>query len=289
MDHHQQNGNSDRQRHNEHPARVSIYNVAKDFSITQNPSDSWSYGWSTTLGGPLNLYPTTHQQYLGIWGWYDPTLGNEPNVLSNITNMPSGQDRLTWQPGQLSLHPGPNGEFGDVRWTAPSDGVAFIKGDFYGSLNTGGFLSTDVHVLQDGVPLFDGYIFGSSDVAAFNRIVAVKAGDTVDFAVGVGPDGNNISDTTGLDAKIRFLGTEDQKEIGRDGNQIFSLGDHLKSAARQGTNTDFLPRLSPKSDGTGGSTGWDRLVDYAGGAFHGNLALPDASSTATPVSLIGHG
>jgi hypothetical protein len=167
--------------------------------------------------------------------------------------------------------------------------VAVIKGDFYGSLNTGGFLSTDVHVLQDGVPLFDGYIFGSRDVVAFNRIVAVKAGDTVDFAVGVGPDGNNISDTTGLDAKIRFLGTEDQKEIGRDGNQIFALGDHLRSAVRQGTNTDFLPRLSAKSDGTGGSTGWDRLVDDTAGAFRGNLALPDASSTATPVSLIGHG
>ena len=98
--------------------------------------------------------------------------------------------------------------------------------------------------------------------------------------MGVGPDGNNNSDTTGLDAKTRFLGTEDQKEIGRDGNQIFALGDHLKRAVRQGTNTDFLPRLSPTSDGTWGSPGWDRLIDDTAGVFRGHLALPDESSTA---------
>jgi hypothetical protein len=40
MDYRQQNENGDHQRHNEHPARVSIYSVAKDFSITQNPADS---------------------------------------------------------------------------------------------------------------------------------------------------------------------------------------------------------------------------------------------------------
>jgi hypothetical protein len=82
MDYHQRNENDDHQRHNEHSARVSIYNVAKEFSITQNPVDSWSCGWSTTLGRPLHLYSTTHQQFPGIWGWYDPALGNKPNVLS---------------------------------------------------------------------------------------------------------------------------------------------------------------------------------------------------------------
>jgi hypothetical protein len=55
-----------------------------------------------------------------------------------------------------------------------------------------------------------------------------------------------------VDAKIRFLSTEDHEKIGRDGNQMFALRDHLKSAVRQGTDTDLLPRLSSASDGTGG-------------------------------------
>jgi hypothetical protein len=34
----------------------TVYDVAQDFSIASNPNGVWTYGYETTLGGPLTLY-----------------------------------------------------------------------------------------------------------------------------------------------------------------------------------------------------------------------------------------
>jgi hypothetical protein len=202
------------------PGKPETFDIASNFSTSSNPSDGWSYGWSTTLGGPLHVYPLTHQPYGGIVAWYDPVLGNEPNVSQNVTNAPAGDaDRLTWQPGEVSLSPGPNNEYSDIKWTAPGDGLVAVIGDFTGALNLGGFLSSDVHVLHNGVSLFDGSILSAADTAPFQQAVAVKAGDTIDFEVGTGPDASNVSDTTGLDATIKFLPLHGAVSVATGGNR----------------------------------------------------------------------
>jgi hypothetical protein len=63
-----------------HPRKPETFELSADFSTSGNPADGWSYGWSGTLGGPLQLYPLTHQPYAGIIAWYDPVPGNEPNI-----------------------------------------------------------------------------------------------------------------------------------------------------------------------------------------------------------------
>ena len=55
------------------------------------------------------------------------------------------------------------------------------------TLDKGG---TDVHILNNGVSAFDGQIKTTLDTSIFDLHVKIKKGDTIDFAVGVGPDGS---------------------------------------------------------------------------------------------------
>jgi len=63
--------------------------------------------------------------------------------------------------------------------------------------------TTDVHVLLDGgTHLFDGNISSFNAPLPFNLTRILAAGDTIDFAVGVGTDGSFAFDSTGLSATI---------------------------------------------------------------------------------------
>ena len=64
--------------------------------------------------------------------------------------------------------------------------------------------TTDVHVLHQGRPLFDGFVNvqGQGNESACEKTVRVEAGGTLDFAVGWG-NGQFGGDTTGISATIR--------------------------------------------------------------------------------------
>jgi hypothetical protein len=85
-----------------------------------------------------------------------------------------------------------------VRWTAPAATVV-IAGSFSAASTT----TTDVHVrLNSSTSLFDGQINGSGSAAPFSLTRAVAAGDTVEFAVGYGSNGNSNNDATTLAVTI---------------------------------------------------------------------------------------
>jgi len=99
------------------------------------------------------------------------------------------------------MHPGGAGQDSVVRWTAPSAGTFSISGFFEGIDPAP--TTTDVHVLLDGsTHLFDGSIGSFNVPLLFNLTRTLAAGDTIDFAVGVGSDGSFIDDSTGLSATI---------------------------------------------------------------------------------------
>ena len=173
---------------------TAVFDGAADFSATLNPTPLWAYGASPTLGSLVAF--TTHVVE-GISGWRDapgiPTSFGVPAVAYNHTSAPVG----LWPPGQLGFHPGPNGEFGVIRWTAPAGGEYQLRVKFSG----GDSATTDVHVLRTGLSLFTGNINGQGDTELFASPVTMSAGDTVDFAVGVG--GNHFfSDSTFTDIRI---------------------------------------------------------------------------------------
>jgi hypothetical protein len=184
------------------PAQAQAYDAAADFSATDNPNGAWSYGWSPTLGGVLNLY-VHHDNVAGVDFWRDQT---DPNVSHNSSGSRIRIGTVTWPPGQLAFHPGPFGEYAVIRWTAPADGFIAILAGFVG-LDFVGPTTTDVHVLYNDASIFDGEVtgFGEGSGPSFRTIVYVSAGDTIDFAVGDGDDGTYNYDSTGIDAIITYL------------------------------------------------------------------------------------
>src|SRR5712692_6647145 len=179
--------------HDPTPVSNLQFSAAGSFSNTSNPNGVWSYGFTTTLGGGFTLYTISGTTFLsGEVGWFGPIPG-APNAPGYplVVATPVGTPEL------LDMGPGPGGEYTVVRWTAASKGVWGVVGRFQGLGRT----SSDVHVLSNGTSLFDAALFGS-DSAQFALTMRTQPGDTIDFAVGFGPDRNFDFDSTGLEAVI---------------------------------------------------------------------------------------
>jgi hypothetical protein len=187
-------------------ARAQTYDCVKDFSINLNPNGVWSYGWTPTLGGTFSLYTVTDTTtVLGMQVWLESgTFGVDyPFVAQNDTTGTICFRTGCFPPTYLGMHPGYDGQYSVVRWTAPGPGTYGIKGRFVG-LDYVGPTSTDVHVrLNSEFPLFDGSITNYGSPLPFFRQVKIRnSGDTIDFVVGFGTDGNYYYDSTGSSCTI---------------------------------------------------------------------------------------
>lgn len=132
--------------------------------------------------------------------WHSPA-GREPWATLN----PSAQSvetpfSFTWPPRQVALHPGPQGEYSVVRWTAPAADRYRIAATFTGLFKA----TTDVHLLHNGRPQFTAQLNsgGNPNTATHTSELALAQGDTIDFVVGWG-NGSYGSDSTALTATIQ--------------------------------------------------------------------------------------
>ena len=185
-------------------------NAASDFSPTSNPNGLWSYGWTQTLGSTFILDTYHAVSSVGGDNWFPSISSPAPVVGHNGTGHAiSGAYSNILEPGQLGLHPGSDGADSVVRWTAPLTETVSLAASFTG-VDFVGPTSTDVHVLKNNVPIYDGAVngFGPSSAADFAQTLSVSAGDTIDFVVGYGADGSYSYDATGLDATITPLATQ---------------------------------------------------------------------------------
>ncbi len=125
----------------------------------------------------------------------------DPCVTFNATRDTIRALGITWSPGQLAFHPGRDGEYAVVRWTAPDEGDVDLSAVFTSIAERA---TTDVHVLHNGRGLFDAGINVQDGGAeqAFRKTLAVRAGDTLDFVCGFG-NGNYGADTTALAIAIK--------------------------------------------------------------------------------------
>jgi hypothetical protein len=181
-----------------------VYDAAADFSLASNPNGVWSYGYENSLGSSLILYDMANTTWFGnpgLQAWNSP-LGIDPNVVHNSTDMDIMFATSVILPARsLQFHPGPNGQFSVIRWTAPVAGEFNLDAAFRGN----DFVfptTTDVHILFNGNSLFSADVLAYGPGPSFSNIVSVKTGDTIDFAVGVGTDGSYIGDSTGISAII---------------------------------------------------------------------------------------
>lgn len=126
----------------------------------------------------------------------------EPFVAKNESDKTIKTLGIVWESGRLATHPGPNGEYGVIRWTAPTDAKCHVTATFDDT--TEAKTTTDVHVLHNGKSLFAGFINikDGGTQAKYDGTIKVKKGDTLDFAVGQGNESYG-GDTTALDVIIK--------------------------------------------------------------------------------------
>jgi hypothetical protein len=192
---------------------ATTYDLGRDFSFSQNPNGPWRYGY--TAGATLSVEAfqldtvTVVSAPVGFWHPADGDAGYYPYVAENSasTLMTDPTDSWAVQPGQVAME-GSSGQYSVVQFVVPSSADYDIEADFAGihvRLST-----TDVHVLINDISAFDaqidGYggdpsfhaVEGQSPQAGYRETRALQAGDLLSFAVGVGSNGTNANDTTGL-------------------------------------------------------------------------------------------
>lgn len=180
---------------------ATTYDAAGDFSPARNPTGVWSYGYSLSLGSPLILH-LDNRALGGLDVWQTDLGSGDPALVHNPSASSISYSTLKLEAGELTLHPGPQGQFQIVRFTAPSAGTWRVVGSFGGRDVVG--TTTDVHILADGLAIFDGAVsgFGPGTGPTFDQTVTLTAGGVLDFAVGFGANGHYFFDTTALDARI---------------------------------------------------------------------------------------
>lgn len=193
----------------------------REFSITKNPNGVWSYGYTSTLGGPFTLYSATKLNFYEEQGWdnwYSPEANwcDTPYASRGIVGRETQQlaNSLIVPRESLELHPSCTNDYAVVRWTAPVSGKYELHGNFFGMQTACGGTSTDVHIRWNSdTSLFDGGVYGLAQqrFAFVDLDEQVLAGDTIDFAVGFGDDGNYWCDSTALQLKIDLVPAIDVK------------------------------------------------------------------------------
>ena len=227
-------------------AYADIWSAVDDFptvtSSTSPYNGAWAYGYASTLN-PVNFTPdaTATPDYFGdgkAAGFYTATTGpysgnvsyNLPTVLKNISGGNLNESSInSWPTDVLLMHPGPNADYSVVQFTAPSTATYQV---------TGYFTALDIQtygVTNDSVSLTSG---GSSTLLysatsrtnpqnTFNFDLSLTAGQSLDFAVGLGPGNQFYNDSTG------FAATITTPEPGAYGVLVLGLGGLLAAVRRR--------------------------------------------------------
>jgi hypothetical protein len=186
------------------PPRRS-WDLAADFSASQNPSADWAFGWMSPGDDAFHPYTIPFAAYgLGLKEWRGPFLDDNgsapPDIICNPTDTAITVSDTTWLPHQVTFHPGQNGERGVVRWISPVTGLASLEAEFEGR---SGLVTSGVEIYQNSTRLFSGVVLGTGAESkiAFRTNLMVQAGDRVDFRLNYG-DGDWTSDTTQISVRI---------------------------------------------------------------------------------------
>ncbi len=200
-------------------AHADSFNAVASFCPTQ-PCNNFTYG--TVVGGSFSQFNVYTPNFIsgavvpGVNSYYGagmPSMGIPalPTVANynGATGSYSTYFTVNQPTTLLNLHPGPYNNPAVVRFTAPHAGTYNVSGIFQG-LDFAQGTSTDVHAgsFFSGEITGYGYAgasqtpFGPSNTLTFSGLQTLAAGQTLDFAVGFGTDGNYYYDSTGFDVTI---------------------------------------------------------------------------------------
>ncbi len=151
-------------------ATLPLVRALDDTRMVMLNSGRWDQQIDSTLSG------------LEVWCTPDDP---DPNVTRNSLDRPLSGLGVTWQPGQMALHPGPHGEYSVARWTVADTGQYDIEAAFAGIAHAA---TTDVHVLHNGESLYNSLLNldGRGNESAFSGSRAMTKGDTFGLRRGDG-------------------------------------------------------------------------------------------------------
>ncbi len=195
------------------PPRISpfgnrqVYSAVLDYDAGwiagTNPNGVWRYGWSSSLTSPLTLYsrhhvPAVDNNLKQMWDDPNNNEGFAPHVSRN-----SGADyndgNVVFAAGALLLSPGAGGTYSHVVFVTPSFGLYTVAATFYAQQYG---VNADVDVVVNGKVKFHDTITGIDQSQSFARTFLLKAGQTVDFAVGPNRQSELHAAHTGLEAIV---------------------------------------------------------------------------------------
>jgi N-acetylneuraminic acid mutarotase len=188
------------------PPPVASFDLSRDYSLAANPNGPWSYGYLTALshgsfgllgasrtfsadnGVPIAAWELETYQLPGVWKVLGPEVAH------------SDADHFTAEPGTVYFAPGADGapeNFGAIRFTVPADGGGNyrIETTVVSLFDHDRSRDADFHVLKNGQELFGQFLSPNSGTG-YSNVLALVAGDSIDFAIGRGADG--LTADTGL-------------------------------------------------------------------------------------------
>jgi len=156
-----------------------------------NPNGAWSYGYRNTVSSTdFSLFPemTDASWY---WGTADVLMWTLPSatfsgVNKNFTGATLRSVDITFPVDELLLHPGFDGNFAIVRWTAPEDGLYHLGTTFTSRYDPG---DNEIYVVVDGSSVFHDTVHGpsidpSQQSTTYTATLFLDSGTTIDFLVG---------------------------------------------------------------------------------------------------------
>src|SRR5207249_1143954 len=181
------------------------YDARKDFSLASNPAGTWSYGYELTTGGTFLRMPVASSYFtMPSWSRGDPAMlpfpFYYPFVAFNDKGGPYtfGVPAETLPADHLLMIGGADSARSVVRWTAPHSGSFRVEGRFQGLI----YSTTDATILlNSGTTILPTTPVGPHQTVGFSFVQALSAGDTLDFILGDGGNGN-FADNTGFNATI---------------------------------------------------------------------------------------
>ena len=197
------------------------WDLASNFSLSNNPNGQWSYGSSPTPGGTMTVFTRLQDATEvvtdggSIRGWkgenrqdlnYFPSItyfnGPANTNISFLTQL-NGVPVVTQRAGGVVLHPWYS-EYALARWTAPKSGSYNISANFYSAHVYAGSATTEVGVYKNGELLFTDILDLVKLQTSWNTTSAVtlNIGDFINIVVGPSSGGMG-SDSTGVDVVIR--------------------------------------------------------------------------------------
>jgi hypothetical protein len=197
------------------PAHAIIYDWIEGIHQRTNPSPNgpWTYGSKATLGGEFlkmrrsnfrtRLNEVTFQQWLDE----GPGANIEANLLDMFAEDPYLGGRAA---NSMTLHPGADGHYAFLRFTAPAAGNYTFNVGFTG--NSANVTTTDVHVLINNMDMYSGSVsstrvgevLGTGPTFTPAVPFPLAAGGTIDIAVGDGGNGHGY-DLTGISGWIERI------------------------------------------------------------------------------------